>query len=148
MPASPEKLDLASLDVAADKRRLLRQLFPEAFTESTGTDGKLAELDFEKLKAVLGEHVELATPGLERYGLNGRENGMRSRRCKLRPSPRSSRLRRNPPLQIPTHAASDPAYHLNGVSVSLARDGRGSDRHGELRPQAIPRCKSLMRAHQ
>jgi adenine-specific DNA-methyltransferase len=69
MPATPEKLDLASLDVAADKRRLLRQLFPEAFTESTGTDGNPADLDFEKLKAVLGEHVELATPGQERYGL-------------------------------------------------------------------------------
>ena len=69
MPASPEKINLASLDVAADKRRLLRQLFPEAFTESTGAEGKPAELDFEKLKAVLGEHVELATPGQERYGL-------------------------------------------------------------------------------
>jgi adenine-specific DNA-methyltransferase len=69
MPATPEKLDLASLDVAADKRRLLHQLFPEAFTESTGADGKPAELDFEKLKDVLGAHVELATPGQERYGL-------------------------------------------------------------------------------
>lgn len=69
MPESPEKLDLRSLDVAADKRRLLQQLFPEVFTESTGADGNPAELDFEKLKAVLGEHVDLATPGQERYGL-------------------------------------------------------------------------------
>jgi adenine-specific DNA-methyltransferase len=69
MPESPEKLDLRSLDVAADKRRLLHQLFPEVFTESTGADGNPAELDFEKLKAVLGEHVDLATPGQERYGL-------------------------------------------------------------------------------
>jgi adenine-specific DNA-methyltransferase len=69
MPESPEKLDLRSLDVAADKRRLLHQLFPEVFTESTGVDGNPAVLDFEKLKAVLGEHVELATPGQERYGL-------------------------------------------------------------------------------
>jgi len=35
MPASPENLDLASMDVAADKQRRLRPLFPEAFTETT-----------------------------------------------------------------------------------------------------------------
>ena len=70
MPASPEKLDLASLDVAADKRRLLQQLFPEAITESVDETGRdQLAVDFERLKAVLGEHVELATPGQERYGL-------------------------------------------------------------------------------
>ncbi len=39
MPASPEKLPLASMDVAADKQRLLRQLFPEAFTETVDEKG-------------------------------------------------------------------------------------------------------------
>jgi adenine-specific DNA-methyltransferase len=81
MPASPEKLNLASMDVAADKQRLLRQLFPEAFTETmdeTGAD-RLA-LDFEKLKAVLGEHGALTEPGQERYGLDwpGKRDALRS----------------------------------------------------------------------
>ncbi|MEO0017128.1 MAG: hypothetical protein RLZZ522_411, partial [Verrucomicrobiota bacterium] len=69
MPAAPEKLDLASLDVAADKRRLLQQIFPEAITETTDAKGRdQLAVDFDRLKAVLGEHVELATPGQERYG--------------------------------------------------------------------------------
>ena len=70
MPTTPEKLDLRSMDVAADKRRLLRQLFPEVFTESTDTAGNPAEIDFEKLKAVLGEHATIADPAAERYGLD------------------------------------------------------------------------------
>ncbi|MCH7228669.1 site-specific DNA-methyltransferase [Haloferula sp. A504] len=69
MPDTPEKLDLRSMDVAADKRRQLRQLFPEVFTESTDAQGTPAEVDFEKLKGVLGEHVSLAEPGAEKYGL-------------------------------------------------------------------------------
>ena len=57
MPASPEKRNLASLDVVADKQRLLRKLFPEAFTETTDENGTdRVALDFDKLKAVLGEH--------------------------------------------------------------------------------------------
>jgi adenine-specific DNA-methyltransferase len=70
MPDSPEKLDLRSLDVAADKRAQLKQLFPEVFTESSTAEGEPAELDFEKLKAVLGKHVEMADPGAEKYGLD------------------------------------------------------------------------------
>ena len=51
MPASPEKLNLASMDVAADKQRLLRQLFPETFTETTDETGAdRPALDFEKPK--------------------------------------------------------------------------------------------------
>ena len=70
MPKSPEKLDLASLDVAADKRRLLQRLFPEAVTETTDAHGRdQVAVDFDKLKAVLGEHAQLAAPGQERYGL-------------------------------------------------------------------------------
>ena len=74
MPASPEKLNLASMDVAADKQRLLRQLFPEAFTETTDAKGgdRLA-LDFDKLKAVLGVHGgdDRAGAGTLRAGLAG-----------------------------------------------------------------------------
>jgi adenine-specific DNA-methyltransferase len=81
MPTSPEKLPLASMDVAADKQRLLRQLFPEAFTETTDENGadRLA-LDFEKLKAVLGEHGPMTEPGQERYGLDwpGKRDALRA----------------------------------------------------------------------
>jgi adenine-specific DNA-methyltransferase len=78
---SPEKLPLASMDVAADKQRLLRQLFPEVFTETADEKGadRLA-LDFEKLKAVLGEHGALVEPGQERYGLEwpGKRDALRA----------------------------------------------------------------------
>ena len=60
MPAQPEKLDLASKDIAEDKRQELLRLFPEVRTE----DGKL---DFERLKLALGEAVDV---GKERYGMN------------------------------------------------------------------------------
>jgi adenine-specific DNA-methyltransferase len=81
MPASPQKLDLASLDVAADKQRQLRRLFPEAFTETTDATGRdHLSIDFDKLKAVLGEHAPLATPGQERYGLEwpGKRDALRA----------------------------------------------------------------------
>ena len=60
MADQPEKLDLRSQDIAEDKRKELLRLFPEIRTE----DGKL---DFERLKLVLGESVDV---GKERYGMN------------------------------------------------------------------------------
>lgn len=81
MPASPEKLPLASMDVAADKQRLLRQLFPEAFTETVDEKGvDQVALDFDKLKAVLGEHGAITEPGQERYGLDwpGKRDALRA----------------------------------------------------------------------
>jgi adenine-specific DNA-methyltransferase len=56
----PEKLDLTSLDIAAEQREKLRQLFPEAITEG-------GKVDFDRLKATLGEVVDT---GKERYGMN------------------------------------------------------------------------------
>ncbi|MHB1953111.1 MAG: site-specific DNA-methyltransferase [Sulfobacillus sp.] len=56
----PERLDLKSHHIADDKREELLRLFPEIRTE----DGKL---DFERLKLVLGEAVDV---GKERYGIN------------------------------------------------------------------------------
>lgn len=56
----PEKLDLRSLDVAAEQQEKLRQLFPEVFTEG-------GKVDFDRLKSTLGENVD---SGKERYGLN------------------------------------------------------------------------------
>ena len=55
----PEKLDLASLDIAEEKRAELLRLFPEARTEG-------GKIDFDQLKRALGQTVD---PGKERYGL-------------------------------------------------------------------------------
>jgi adenine-specific DNA-methyltransferase len=58
-PDMPEKLDLRSHDVAADKMQELLRLFPEIRTEG-------GKVDFERLKLALGEAVDV---GRERYGL-------------------------------------------------------------------------------
>ena len=59
----PEKLELTSMDVAAQKREELKQAlgntFPEVFAEGS--------IDFDQLKRVLGEWVD---PNKERFGLN------------------------------------------------------------------------------
>jgi adenine-specific DNA-methyltransferase len=60
MTDQPERLDLSYQDIASDKMRELLSIFPEARTE----DGKI---DFERLKLVLGESVDV---GKERYGMN------------------------------------------------------------------------------
>ena len=56
----PERFDLRSHDIAADKTAELFRLFPEARTE----DGKI---DFDRLRLALGETVDV---GKERFGLN------------------------------------------------------------------------------
>jgi adenine-specific DNA-methyltransferase len=57
---TPEKLDLRSHDIASDKVQELLRLFPEIRTEG-------GKLDFDRLKLVLGEAVDV---GRERYGMN------------------------------------------------------------------------------
>lgn len=59
MPDLPEKLDLGSVDIAAEKREEILQLFPEVRTEG-------GKIDFDRLKLALGETVD---PGKERYGM-------------------------------------------------------------------------------
>ena len=54
-----EKMTLASMDIAEDKREALKRIFPEVFTEE--------RIDFEQLKRVLGEWVD---SDIERFGLN------------------------------------------------------------------------------
>jgi adenine-specific DNA-methyltransferase len=60
---APEKMELTSMDVAAEKRealkRMLGKAFPEIFSEGS--------IDFDELKRSLGDWVE---PSKERYGLN------------------------------------------------------------------------------
>lgn len=58
MTDQPEKMPLTSMDIAAEKREALKQLFPEVFAEG--------RIDFDQLKRVLGDWVE---PGKERFGL-------------------------------------------------------------------------------
>jgi adenine-specific DNA-methyltransferase len=60
MTDQPEKLDLSSHHIAEDKQQELLRLFPEIRTEG-------GKLDFERLKLVLGESVDV---GKERYGMN------------------------------------------------------------------------------
>jgi adenine-specific DNA-methyltransferase len=56
----PERFDLRSADIAADRRNELFSLFPEARTEG-------GKIDFDRLKLALGESVDV---GKERYGMN------------------------------------------------------------------------------
>jgi adenine-specific DNA-methyltransferase len=56
----PEKLDLASLDIATEKQAELLRLFPEVRTEG-------GKIDFDRLRLALGETVDV---GKERYGMN------------------------------------------------------------------------------
>ncbi|GMV71873.1 MAG: site-specific DNA-methyltransferase [Phycisphaerales bacterium] len=56
----PEKLDLRSHDIAADRMAELLRLFPEIRTEG-------GKLDFDRLKLALGQSVDV---GKERYGMN------------------------------------------------------------------------------
>lgn len=60
MTDQPEKLDLTSHNLPADKTAELLRLFPEIRTEGD-------KIDFDKLKLVLGETIEV---GKERYGIN------------------------------------------------------------------------------
>ena len=59
MTDQPEKLDLASHNIPADKTAELLRLFPEIRTEGD-------TIDFDKLKLVLGQTVDV---GKERYGM-------------------------------------------------------------------------------
>jgi adenine-specific DNA-methyltransferase len=56
----PERLDLTSLDIAAEKQAELLRLFPEVRTEG-------GKVDFDRLRMALGESVDV---GKERYGMN------------------------------------------------------------------------------
>jgi adenine-specific DNA-methyltransferase len=56
----PEKLDLRSHDIGADKIADLLRLFPEVRTQGN-------KLDFDRLKLALGASVDI---GKERYGMN------------------------------------------------------------------------------
>lgn len=81
MPISePEKLSGTSLDITAENRANLKQLFPTVFTETKNDKGELVEsVDFEKLKAELGTFTELFESRRERYGMEwpGKKEALR-----------------------------------------------------------------------
>lgn len=56
---NPDRLPLTSLDLAEDRKALLRTNFPEVFRED--------KIDFDALQRALGDWVD---PGKERFGLN------------------------------------------------------------------------------
>src|SRR5438093_1774501 len=56
----PERFDLRSGEIPADKQAELLRLFPEIRTEG-------GKIDFDRLKLALGQTVEV---GKERYGMN------------------------------------------------------------------------------
>lgn len=58
--AEPERFDLRSHDIEADRQAELLRLFPEIRTEG-------GKIDFDRLKLALGETVDA---GKERYGMN------------------------------------------------------------------------------
>lgn len=60
-----------SLDISADNRAQLKQLFPSVFTETKNHKGELVEsIDFEKLKAEIGTFSDLFESRRERYGMD------------------------------------------------------------------------------
>ena len=80
-----EKLALKSMDITEEKKKALKQLFPEVFTEG--------KIDFERLKQVLGEAVDSSR---ERYGLTwaGKSEAIKNIQTQsvgtLRPAPEES----------------------------------------------------------
>ncbi len=71
MNTTPQKMGGTSLDISAENRARLKQLFPSVFTETVNDKGELVEsVDFEKLKAELGTFTDLFEARRERYGMD------------------------------------------------------------------------------
>lgn len=70
MTDKPEVMNGESLDIAAQRRAELKQLFPGVFTETRDANGKIvSSIDFERLKAELGTFSDLYEGRRERYGM-------------------------------------------------------------------------------
>lgn len=64
-------MDGKSLDISRQRKNELKQLFPSVFTETLNTVGELVEsVDFERLKAELGEFSEVYESRREKYGMD------------------------------------------------------------------------------
>ena len=70
----------ASTNISQQRKQELKQLFPGVFTETRNDAGELVEtIDFERLKAELGEFSELYDNHRERYGMDwpGKRDSLR-----------------------------------------------------------------------
>ena len=60
-----------TLEISEQRKKELKQLFPSVFTETRNDSGELVEtIDFERLKAELGEFSEVYDNRRERYGMD------------------------------------------------------------------------------
>jgi len=67
----PEKMDIRSMDVSEKNGAKLKNLFPGVFVETRNEKGELVEsIDFEKLKAEMGNFSDVFEKRRERYGMD------------------------------------------------------------------------------
>lgn len=74
------KLNGESLNIAEQRKKELKQLFPGVFTETKNDQGEIVKsLDFERLKAELGKFSDIYDNRRERYGMDwpGKRDCMR-----------------------------------------------------------------------
>ncbi|MEM7873009.1 site-specific DNA-methyltransferase [Morganella morganii] len=97
MTHKPEVMGGESLDIAAQRRDELKQLFPSVFTETKDADGNVvSSIDFERLKAELGTFSDIYEGRRERYGMEwpGKRDCMKMiqepSRATLKPCPDES----------------------------------------------------------
>ncbi|HED3889905.1 MULTISPECIES: site-specific DNA-methyltransferase [Morganella] len=97
MTHKPEVMGGESLDIAAQRRDELKQLFPGVFTETKDADGNVvSSIDFERLKAELGTFSDIYEGRRERYGMEwpGKRDCMKMiqepSRATLKPCPDES----------------------------------------------------------
>lgn len=97
MTYKPEVMSGESLDIAAQRRDELKQLFPGVFTETQDADGNVvSSIDFERLKAELGTFSDIYEGRRERYGMEwpGKRDCMKviqePSRATLKPCPDES----------------------------------------------------------
>ena len=97
MTNKPEVMNGESLNIAAQRRDELKQLFPGVFTETKDTDGNVvSSIDFERLKAELGTFSDIFEGRRERYGMEwpGKRDCMKviqePSRATLKPCPDES----------------------------------------------------------
>lgn len=97
MTHKPEVMSGESLDIAAQRRNELKQLFPGVFTETKDAAGNVvSSIDFERLKAELGTFSDIYEGRRERYGMEwpGKRDCMKviqeTSRATLKPCPDES----------------------------------------------------------
>jgi len=80
MTSPNTEMDGSSLSISEQRKKELKQLFPGVFTETLNEAGEVqSSLDFERLKAELGEFSEIYDNRRERYGMDwpGKRDSLR-----------------------------------------------------------------------